>query len=227
MLPNYMSLIHDITTPVISLISVWLGARFALRNEIRKKELDARLSRLEALSGDCITALLNTSNYLGFIACTVNNGLAVFRASKSDPQHIPYETYCLWYEEAERSSWKLDMSMLQKCQHALRFHRPVDALYWKERVDGSVDTVCEFFHVSRDSAKNPFRNKGAISITEVEAFIADMYRRCEMLRAYRNQLADQLSYEYLQMNSYVPPNFWRSLLLCRVRRMAYFRVPSG
>lgn len=127
-----------------------------------------------------MTALLNMSDYVGSIACTVNDGLVVFRAREHDSHHIPYEIYCLWYEEVEQNPWKLGMRMLQKCQHALRFHHPVDALQWKERVDGSVDTVCEFFRVSRNSSRNPFRNKEAISIAEVEAFIADMYWCCEM-----------------------------------------------
>lgn len=89
MLPYYKSLIHDITSPVISLFSVWLGARFGLKNEFYTKELDARLFRLETLSGRRMTALLNISDYLGFIACMVNDGLVVYGAREPDSHNIP------------------------------------------------------------------------------------------------------------------------------------------
>lgn len=51
--------------------------------------------------------------------------------------------------------------------------------------------------------KDPFWNKVANSI-ESEAIIADMSPHSEMRRAYRNQLADLLSYDYLEASSDAP-----------------------
>ena len=102
MLPYYKSLIHDITSPVISLFSVWLGARFGLKNEFYTKELDARLFRLETLSGRCMTALLNISDYLGFLPAW-STMVLLYTGRGSLILTTSRETYCLWYEEAEQS----------------------------------------------------------------------------------------------------------------------------
>lgn len=167
------------------------------------------------------------SVYLGWLAFRAEDRLEVFRGKSPKTTRIPYEYYCLWYEEAGKGQWKLDMAKLHACQHALRFHRPVDARLWKERVDGSFNAVCEFFRVTRDRETEPQLNDGKIAVAEVEAFIADMRQRCEMLRGFRNQLADQLSAEYLQMTISAPANFWYSLALSRTRIAAYFRWPPA
>jgi len=45
--------LKDLLTPAASLLAVWLTARFTLNREIRKKELEIRVDRLEKLSADC------------------------------------------------------------------------------------------------------------------------------------------------------------------------------
>ncbi|HGL4621720.1 TPA: hypothetical protein ACKFAD_004120 [Citrobacter koseri] len=47
----------EIITPVATLTAVWLGARFTLRNELRKKTLEIQSEKLELLFTECSNVL--------------------------------------------------------------------------------------------------------------------------------------------------------------------------
>lgn len=74
-----MTELKDVLTPLVTLAGVWLGARFTLRNELNKKALKIRTSRLESIAEDCNDTLNGFLNYAGAMLHQTEIGFRMLR----------------------------------------------------------------------------------------------------------------------------------------------------
>ncbi|HDU8583347.1 TPA: hypothetical protein RG685_002740 [Morganella morganii] len=104
----------DLLTPAASLLAVWLTARFTLNREIRKKELELRVDRLEKLSADCDEVLLQLINYAGGISGLVQSRLLEVTQAQSKAQ-IPIQALSEYKDLLDDSKWSPDREKGRRC----------------------------------------------------------------------------------------------------------------
>lgn len=109
--------LKDLLTPVASLLAVWLTARFTLNREIRKKELELRVDRLEKLSADCDEVLLQLINYADFISGLVQSRLLLLTPTQSKTL-IPIQAFSEDKDLLDNSKLAPDREKGRRCETA-------------------------------------------------------------------------------------------------------------
>lgn len=217
----------DILTPLTTLGAVWLAARFTLRNEFRKKELEIRAGQLETLSEKCALSLLSMSNYAGYISYLIDINLNDIQLETPNISHIPSEKYGLWYEEAIESKWLYDEDLLNWCSHSLRFHRPSDFEKWRDEVEVTRDRICAFFLISRPGQEWKLRLGKPKTLNELDDFSIELKQSCTSMKKLRNHLVENIAEDYRKLLRSEPNNLWQLLSHWRKSMFSFFRRPSS
>jgi len=118
----------DFISPVVAVTAVWLGAKLALSNEMRKIILTLETTRLErlALEGDC--CLKNLHLY----CMRVKNILEDLSEEYSKRITLADVTLCL--KKSAETGTSVDNKALDQFQNTLELHRKADFQEWKELI---------------------------------------------------------------------------------------------
>lgn len=200
--------LKDLLTPAASLLAVWLTARFTLNREIRKKELELRVDRLEKLSADCDEVLLQLINYAGGISGLVQSRLLEATQAQSKAQ-IPIQALSEYKDLLDDSKWSPDREKGRRCEHGLRFHHHQEWQKWDAIVPKLQNDIYDFFMITRagEIVKNL---KGQSRMQEeCEAFVRQLSKWQKDANLLRKQLLDTMSNDFHELTKSKSSSWFR------------------
>ncbi|EFH3035697.1 TPA: hypothetical protein ACM4BF_003589 [Escherichia coli] len=200
--------LKDLLTPAASLLAVWLTARFTLNREIRKKELEIRVDRLEKLSADCDEVLSQLINYAGFISGLVQSRLLLLTPTQSKAR-IPIQEFSEDKDLLDNSKLAPDREKGRRCEHGLRFHHYQEWQKWDAIVPKLQNDIYDFFMITRageivKDLKNQSRTQ-----EDCEAFIRQLSKWQKDADTLRKQLLDAMSSDFHELTKSKPPSWLR------------------
>lgn len=204
--------LKDLLTPAASLLAVWLTARFTLNREVRKKELEIRVDRLEKLSADCDEVLSQLINYAGFISALVQSRFLLFTPTQSKAR-IPIQEFFEYKDLLDNSELAPDREKGRRCEHGLRFHHYQEWRKWDAIVPKLQNDIYDFFMITRageivKSLKDQSRTQ-----EDCEAFIRQLSKWHKDAEALRKQLLDTMSSDFNELTRSKPPSWLRWLYI--------------
>lgn len=200
--------LKDLLTPAASLLAVWLTARFTLNREIRKKELEIRVDRLEKLSADCDEVLSQLINYAGFISGLIQSRLLLLTPTQSKAR-IPIQEFSEDKDLLDNSKLAPDREKGRRCEHGLRFHHYQEWQKWDAIVPKLQNDIYDFFMITRageivKDLKNQSRTQ-----EDCEAFIRQLSKWQKDADTLRKQLLDAMSSDFHELTKSKPPSWLR------------------
>lgn len=200
--------LKDLLTPAASLLAVWLTARFTLNREIRKKELEIRVDRLEKLSADCDEVLSQLINYAGFISGLAQSRLLLLTPTQSKAR-IPIQEFSEDKDLLDNSKLAPDREKGRRCEHGLRFHHYQEWQKWDAIVPKLQNDIYDFFMITRageivKDLKNQSRTQ-----EDCEAFIRQLSKWQKDADTLRKQLLDAMSSDFHELTKSKPPSWLR------------------
>ena len=200
--------LKDLLTPAASLLAVWLTARFTLNREIRKKELELRVDRLEKLSADCDEVLLQLINYAGGISGLVQSRLLEVTQAQSKTQ-IPIQALSEYKDLLDDSKWSPDREKGRRCEHGLRFHHYQEWQKWDAIVPKLQNDIYDFFSITRagDIVKD-LKDQGRTQ-EECEAFVRQLSKWQKDANFLRKQLLDTMSNDFHELSKSKSSSWFR------------------
>lgn len=195
--------LKDLITPLVTLTGVWLAARFTLRNEISKKALEIRTSRLETLSSECTQALYNVSNYLNTLCMIVESKYMLLherypQLSESELQ-VPAIELARWKDELDDSDRKLKTELLDSCRSQLSFHHPHERIQWEYHVTMPLVALENFFFITSPTGALVDMKGKSRSKAEALAITADIKHRANEQLGYVQQMTRRFADEFYQL----------------------------
>lgn len=189
-------------TPAITLAGVWLGARYTLRNEIMKKSLEIRTSRIETLAAECDECLAGLADYVGAVASCLDSELTVVRTLKRlTGGSIAVSELNTLTTMFDSGPWKPEADRLRRCRQNLAFHRPDDLRLWSETVVNTRKRINDFLMITQPG--EPVRDMRGIdrSEEEIRAFIRQLQQAVRDIDAFREALSSDLAQEFRQLTT--------------------------
>lgn len=194
----------DLITPVVTITAVWLGARIALSNDMRKKMMDLETTRLERLALECDSSLNNLHKYCGRIEKILEDlsGGYTKRITLADV------TQCL--KKSADAGTIIDIKSAQQFQNTLELHRQADFEEWKALILPllvHINIVLASPSLSTDDCTEElsrlyWRPEQVKSYNEALAVLAGP------LPSYRQQLFKRIGYDYQALLHPAPLNVW-------------------
>ncbi|HCE8859300.1 TPA: hypothetical protein NHV36_004522 [Klebsiella michiganensis] len=118
----------DVISPVATVTAVWLGARLALNNDIRKKALELETERMERLAVECHSCLSNLNIYCMNLAKLLHD------LSGGYEKAIMLADVTDGLTKSAAAGTRIDFQAVTAFQNTLEFHRPADFEEWKETI---------------------------------------------------------------------------------------------
>lgn len=151
--------LHDLMTPVFTLVGVWMAARFTLRNEISKKSLEIRASRMEQLAAECDECLTGLINPVGMLASMLESEFTVVcTLNRPKKGVVAVSELNKLIAMPDGSKWQLNADKLSQCRQKLSFHRSGDLHLWTGTVGATLKQINQFFMVTLPG--EPVRDMG-------------------------------------------------------------------
>ncbi|MDI6539719.1 hypothetical protein QMA77_22660 [Pantoea ananatis] len=196
--------IKDLLTPAITVLGVFLTARFALRNEHRKKALEIETTQLESLSALVLRSLDNFAQYTAALAVLVDAKRTIMTEQRHpgsrDSAVIPVEELQKWIDQLDADPvWGLNRSDLQKASHGLRFHREADWARWQQTVPQLQREIYAFFMITTPGEENIERRNGVRTAAEASAFAEAMRTRVRELQSLQETLLTSMKNDFSQL----------------------------
>ncbi|HHL2498949.1 MULTISPECIES: hypothetical protein [Enterobacter] len=200
--------LKDLLTPVASLLAVWLTARFTLNREIRKKELELRVDRLEKLSADCDEVLLQLINYAGFISGLVQSRLLLLTPTQSKTL-IPIQAFSEDKDLLDNSKLAPDREKGRRCEHGLRFHHYQEWQKWDAIVPKLQNDIYDFFIITpAGEIVKDLKDQGRTQ-EECEAFVRQLSKWQKNADTLRKQLLDTMSNDFHELTKSKSSSWFR------------------
>ncbi|ELW2864729.1 hypothetical protein QMI71_003027 [Salmonella enterica] len=115
----------DLITPVVTVTAVWLGAKLALSNDMRKKVLELKTTRLERLALECDSCVNNMHM----------NCMRIYKIiedlSGEYTRRITLAEVTLCLKKSADAGTVIDIKAGQQFQNTLEIHRQADFEEWK------------------------------------------------------------------------------------------------
>ncbi|EEW7592577.1 TPA: hypothetical protein N6791_003149 [Escherichia coli] len=200
--------LKDLLTPAASLLAVWLTARFTLNREIRKKELELRVDRLEKLSADCDEVLLQLINYAGGISGLVQSRLLEVTQAQSKAQ-IPIQALSEYKDLLDDSKWSPDREKGRRCEHGLRFHHYQEWQKWDAIVPKLQNDIYDFFMITRAGEIVKDLKDQSRTQEECEAFVRQLSEWQKDADFLRKQLLDIMSNDFYELTKSKSSSWFR------------------
>ncbi|MCW0351045.1 ubiquinol-cytochrome-c reductase complex assembly factor 3 [Pantoea ananatis] len=196
--------IKDLLTPAITVLGVFLTARFALRNEHRKKALEIETTQLESLSVLVLRSLDNVAQYSGTLAVLIDANVKIITEQLSpasrDNAGIPVAELNKWKDQLDKhSAWRLNRSDLQKASHGLRFHREADWARWQQTVTQLQREIYAFFMITTPGEENIERMNGVRTAAEARDFAQTLRTRVRELQSLQETLLTSMKNDFSQL----------------------------
>ena len=200
--------LKDLLTPAASLLAVWLTARFTLNREIRKKELELRVDRLEKLSADCDEVLLQLINYAGGISGLVQSRLLEVTQAQLKAQ-IPIQALSEYKDLLDDSKWSPDPDKGRRCEHGLRFHHYQEWQKWDAIVPKLQNDIYDFFMITRAGEIVKDLKDQSRAQEECEAFVRQLSKWQKDADTLRKQLLDTMSNDFHELTKSKSSSWFR------------------
>lgn len=194
----------DLITPLVTVTVVWLGARLALSNDMRKKVLELEITRLERLALECDSSLNNLHKYCGRVERILEDlsGGYTRRITLADV------TQCL--KKSAEAGTVIDIKAAQQFQNTLELHRQADFEEWKALILPllvHLNTVLASPSLATDDSTEElshlyWRPEQVKSYNEELAVLADP------LPSYRQKLFERIAGDYQALLHPASPNVW-------------------
>lgn len=196
--------IKDLLPAAIAVFSVFLTARFALRNEHRKKALEIETTQLESLSALVLRSLDNVAQYSGTLAGLIDAKVKIITEQLSpasrDNAGIPVAELNKWKDQLDNhSEWGLNRSDLQKASHGLRFHREADWARWQQTVPQLQREIYAFFMITTPGEENIERMNGVRTAAEAREFAQTLRTRVRELHNLQETLLTSMKNDFSQL----------------------------
>ncbi|MBA4823504.1 hypothetical protein H2241_21445 [Pantoea ananatis] len=196
--------IKDLLPAAIAVFSVFLTARFALRNEHRKKALEIETTQLESLSALVLRSLDNVAQYTAALAVLVDAKRTIMTeqlpSASRDSAVIPVAELQKWKDQLDADpAWGLYLSDLQKASHGLRFHRGADWARWQQTVPQLQREIYAFFMITTPGEENIERRNGVRTAAEARDFAEAMRTRVRELQSLQETLLTSMKNDFSQL----------------------------
>lgn len=192
----------DAITPVVTIVSVWIGARLALRNDTRKKAIELEIERLERLAVECDLVLHNLHKQVLIVNYTLQDFI---ETSVAEVAHREIHDAIKDYKDA---GFSLNFEEMAGYQNGLAFHRPFEFNLWKETVHPLL------LHLRKTMKYQPIIAGGEQKETfwsrdEIFAYCITLAELHNAVVKLRPQLVKAFSDDYRKQFRSEPANFWR------------------
>ncbi|MCK4230250.1 hypothetical protein J2N90_17780 [Enterobacter asburiae] len=204
--------LKDLLTPIASLLAVWLTARFTLNREIRKKELEIRIDRLEKLSAECDEVLSQLINYAGGISGLVQSRLLEVTQADSKAR-IPVQVFTEDKDLLDDSKWAPDKEKGRRCEHGLRFHHYHEWQKWNAIVPKLQNDIYDFFMITRAGDIVKDLKDQSRTQEDCEVFVRQLSKWQKDADTLRKQLLDKMSSDFYELTKAKPNTFFRRIFL--------------
>ncbi|WP_273759650.1 hypothetical protein [Pantoea ananatis] len=196
--------IKDLLTPAIAVLGVFLTARFALRNEHRKKALEIETTQLESLSAQVLRSLDNFAQYTGVLAGLIDAKVTVITEqlppARRDSAEISVTELNGWKDQLDADpAWGLKWDDLQKASHGLRFHRDKDWVRWQQTIKPLQREIYAFFMITLPGEENTERMNGVRTAAEARDFAEAMRTRVTDLQSLQETLLTSMKNDFSQL----------------------------
>jgi len=213
--------LKDVTTPLATIVAVWLAASFALRNERRKKTLELRTAQIDRIADLVNRSSTNLLNHTGALASIVEINARMWEENSHAPG-VPLETLHNWINDLdEHPAWGIDRELYRQCAHDLEFHRESEWLLWERVVPGIIDEKNTFFMISMPGNGLVDMKDQTRSVEDILAFAVLMRRRVRELQTMRRDILDSLRKDFRNLTRPAAPTL-RSLTAGVLRGIRHF-----
>lgn len=194
----------EIITPVATLTAVWLGARFTLRNELRKKTLEIQSEKLELLFTECSNVLKDINRVSLAVLHTLDDFIPTTESEGSVTEQEIQDALRAYREKGV----VIDFDAITACQHKLEFHRPKEYQAWIVALIPLLGTLTKM---------TPYNNMNPIaeadnrkwSHQELTLYRQELDEKRNALPILRKRLTSAMASDYRQLGlSSEPANFW-------------------
>lgn len=204
----------DLVTPVATITAVWLGARLALTNDIRKKALELETVRLERLAVKCDSCLSNLNKY----CLRIYNILEDLSGEYSRRITLADVTRCL--DESAKAGTVINIDKARRFQNMLEIHRQADFEEWKAIILPllkHVDAVLASPSLATVDCTEELSRR-YWEPAQVKKYNQDLARLAGPLPRYRKQLMARIAGDYRASLHPASPNIrmmarraWRAM----------------
>lgn len=215
--------LNIILTPLVTLAGVWLGARYALRNEIIKKSIEIRASRIEQLAAECDDCLTGLINHAGMIASRVDSEFTVVSTLRRSLQGtVTVSELNRLFEPLDGSPWKLNADQLSKCRQKLSFHRPADLHLWTAAVGETLTHMYQFFMITMPGEE--VRDMGGVERTEEDAmaFVRQLRLSLREITVLKKTLSENMALDFHRLTQPAEPATLSGCCRSAFARLRYF-----
>lgn len=212
----------DIITPVVTFSGVWLGARFALGNDIRKKSIEMETERLERLSVQCDLCLRNINLYCMRLARLLHD------LSNGYKKRITLAEVTLGLKKSAEAGTALDLECGRVLQNTLEFHRDTDFQKWKSvmlPLLKHIDNVIASPSLASDDCTDEL-SRQFWEPEQVKHFNKELAVLAEPLPEFRKQLLQSIANDHRMLLNPANLNFW--ILIERFKHIvkSFFQKPT-
>lgn len=194
----------DLISPVVTVTAVWLGARLALNNDIRKKALELEAERLERLAVECHSAVSNLNKY-----CLRLWGI-LHDLSDGYSRQITAADLSRCLEDSAKAGAFIDIEAAHQFQNTLELHRQADFEEWKERVIPLLNLIHALLPApslaTADCTEELSRMYG--SPEHIKTYNDRLAELAGPLSVYRQELFARIARDYRTLLHPASPNIW-------------------
>lgn len=195
----------DLITPVVTVTAVWLGAKLALSNDMRKKVLKLKTTRLEQLALECDRCV----NNLHIICLKIHKIIEDLSGEYTKRITLAEVTQCL--KKSAEAGTVIDIEAGQQFQNTLELHRQTDFGEWKTLIFPLL------LHINKVLASPSLTNDDCteeLSRLYWEPEQAKSYNKelavlAGPLPSYRQELFKRIADDYQALLHPAPPNVWK------------------
>lgn len=194
----------DLITPAVTVTAVWLGARLALSNDMRKKVLKLETIRLERLALECDSSLNNLHKYCRRVEKILEDlsGKYTKRITLADV------TRCL--KKSAEAGTIIDIKAAHQFQNTLELHRQADFEEWKALILPllvHISAVLASPSLAIDDCTEEL-NRLYWGPEQVKSYNEELAVLASPLPGYRQQLFERIASDYQALLHPASPNVW-------------------
>ncbi|MCR4458603.1 hypothetical protein [Pseudescherichia sp. L3] len=194
----------ELISPVVTVTAVWLGARLALSNDIRKKTLELETVRLERLVLECDSCLRNLNLYC------MNVGKLLHDLSKGYEKSITLASVTQGLVKSAGVGIRIDFEAVKAFQITIELHRPADFKEWKRLI---LPLILHLDHVVASPSWATEECTEQLSRMswrpeKVKNYNEELAALAVPLPSYRQQLIERIAGDYRALMHSASPNLW-------------------
>lgn len=214
--------LNNMVTPIVTIFSIWLGARSALGNDIHKKSLELEIDRLERLAVECDNCLSNLNLYCLRVARLLND------LSENYNVKVTLAELTLGLKKSEETGISLNTDFARIFQNNLELHRNSDFQCWKKVILPLLK------HLDNVIASPSLASSDCIDELSRQFWAPEQVRLynhklailAQPIPEFRRQLFKSIADDYRKILHPEPVNFWRLHKKIRHSFNNFFRKPT-